>query len=338
MPISYSVNDTALIFNTSDDLNDAKELLSNQGVFGLEKKSKETVDNSETKKMAITKIAIEDKKNGEVEILEIEPELMDSLPIEEDESEMNGREGNEDSEDIEQIDTNQSKSQIKSQLQNMLQEKYPKALTHSNIFKVAQEAGLVQSMEKCDVISIMNDIAVDVGLPRIDFSSYWSPEDVTEDADMSSSGNDSHVGFNESDNYDEGIKEFMSSFDNTAEELFSIDRILEERLRNFVDPEKLINDSFDKVKEAIKKSKKNSIPSRYLFQNIKVDEIDRAGKVISGKITYAVRLKNKANYKEERTIVVPMNIKARQVMEPTEFIINNKNYPLAPYYLNDLFD
>jgi hypothetical protein len=233
----------------------------------------------------------------------------------------------------EQIDPNQSKGEIAQQLMDTFVSKYPKAKTYQNIFNCAKECGLIDGMDKYDAINIMNAVATDVGLPRQGFDEFFPEEEITESADIR--GTSGAPEFNEGD-IEGALQEFKESFDNVAESLYEIDRVLEERYRMLYDGEKLVDESKDIVREALHKVKKEAIVKKYFMSDFKVKQLDRTGRCVEGKLIYKVQMTQGG--KVNRTIEVELPIKHNQVVSPNEFSYKNEKFPLATWYLNDVFE
>jgi len=233
----------------------------------------------------------------------------------------------------EQIDPNQSKREIASQLMDTFISRYPRAKTTENIFNCAKECGLVDAMDRYDVVNIMNAVATDVGLARQGFDEFFPEEEITESADIR--GTSGAPEFNEGD-MEGALQEFKESFDNVAESLYEVDRVLEERYRMLYDGDKLVDESKDIVREALHKVKKEAIVKKYFMSDFKVKTLDRSGRCVEGKLIWKVQMTQAG--KINRTIEVSLPIKANQVIAPMEFSYNGEAYPLKTYFINDIFD
>lgn len=267
---------------------------------------------------------------GEEEVMEVEPQIVEMF-----EEEIPEGENTIVTQECQQIDPDQSKETIKSQLSQQFHTNYPNALTYQNIFNCAEACGLTSTLDKYDLIGIMNAIATEVGLPKCDFSNYFPEDDITEDADIQ--GNAGHVEYSEGD-LQGAVKDFMEGMDNTAEALYEIDRVLEERLKMLTDTSKIVEASKEVIRDTVRNIRKDAMVNKYLLSDLKVTNVDRAGRIHTGKFIYKISLRKKDNLKINRTIDVELPIAQGIVQRPTEFSYKNDKFPLEAYFLNDVLE
>jgi hypothetical protein len=131
----------------------------------------------------------------------------------------------------------------------------------------------------------------------------------------------------------------MNEFDTEPEELFMIDRILDERIKHFVDWQPLINESMDVVKKTFKNLKrKQAYVKMYKLNSFKEDKTDLSGNITEGKIEYQIKLKSKKNRDVEKDIIVNIDIRAKKVVNPREFTYKDTSYPLENYYISNILE
>lgn len=236
------------------------------------------------------------------------------------------------------ICSEQGASQIYSQLLEQFKANFPTALTYKNIFQTASGAGLVESMDRYELISIMNMVAQEVSLPRIDFAGYFQPEDeLIERGDIR--GHENSITYN---NDDVDVNEVMSEYDNESPSLFSIDRILDERLKmmnwNVGD---VVEQSKAMLRDKLKGIKKNAMISKYLLLDVKANKISTNGNMIDGIVKYQVRLQTLAGNRNRRVtkdIEIPIEIRGEKIVHPREFVYKGENMPLSTYFLNEVME
>jgi len=236
------------------------------------------------------------------------------------------------------ICSEQGASQIYSQLLEQFKANFPTSLTYKNIFQTASGAGLVESMDRYELISIMNMVAQEVSLPRIDFAGYFQPEDeLIERGDIR--GHENSITYN---NDDVDVNEVMSEYDNESPSLFSIDRILDERLKmmnwNVGD---VVEQSKAMLRDKLKGIKKNAMISKYLLLDVKANKISTNGNMIDGIVKYQVRLQTLAGNRNRRVtkdIEIPIEIRGEKIVHPREFVYKGENMPLSTYFLNDVME
>lgn len=236
------------------------------------------------------------------------------------------------------IDIKQSPRVIIQQLLGLLYEQRPDSLTYTSIVEVAEQAGLMD-LERYDLISILNEVAVKVGLVRIGWDEYLPEKDIVQEIQDLPSNFESHPTFDEKD-FD--VNEVMNGYDNEADKLFTLDRILDERLKMFTNTEDVIDQSTDVILKAMKPFQKHLTIVSYKLEDVKASRTDRAGKITHGKVIYNVRLRNsqKGNTQGrylEKTITVELPIRNGSVESPSKFHYSKKDWPLQPYFVNDLF-
>lgn len=260
--------------------------------------------------------AISEEPEGELEVIEEVPEPA-----------------------MEAIDPNQSDNTIKSQLLTCLTARYPNALTYQNIFNCAEQTGLTGALDKYDLVGILNYVAVEVGLPKIDFSPYFATEDAMIDEKADIEGIENQISWeNEGENTFENFKD---NLDNKADSLFSIDRILDERLKMMnIDIDPIIKESFNLAKKAVKDVAKRTVISGYELSDLKIDKISYSGKVVTGNLSFRARMRSldPKNHRSERTIEIPIIIQSSKILNPKSFNYNGQSYPLQTYYLSDILD
>lgn len=321
--VDYKIDGNSIILENEEDLADIKTLLQNKGVMGLEKRNKETLQNNKMSELKYANLL-----TGEEESIEVEPEIVavidDEEPVEESSTCS-----------CEKIDANQSKDSIKDQLIEEFNKQYPRAKTYENIFNCASDCGLVDSMDKYDLINIMNSVATESGLQRIDFSEYFGDDEIMESADIK--GTSGAPEFNEGD-VEGAIKEFMNSFENEAESLYDIDRKLDERIKLLMDGSKLVEASKKIVRETLKDIKKDALVHKYSLSDFKVYDTDRAGRIVKGKLLYKVEMRYKRDTKIHRTVGLELPIVRNMIQRPKQFSYNNETMPLSAWFLNDIFE
>lgn len=263
---------------------------------------------------------------GEEELIEVEPELDNSLNFDEEiisEPEL----------EQETIDPNQAKEVISDQLKELFLKNYKNHYTYDNIYKCVTEAGLSE-LDRYDLINYMNDLAVTVKLPRIGWDNYF-PEEELDYKGFADHNN--HITFNEDDT--PNMEEISEQFDNEPVDLYEIDRILEERIKHFTELNPVIDESVDIVRRSLKNLKrKNATVIKYKLNNIIVKKADNSGKVVEGEIKYQIRLQGKENKKNIKEIEISLPIRSKKVELPKQFFYNQKNYPLENYYINDIME
>lgn len=238
------------------------------------------------------------------------------------------------------INPEQSNSQILQQLKVYFLDNFRNDYTYENIVKSAQETGLLNALDTSDLFSLFNKLAIEVGLPRTDWSQFVSDDEGAEEtiiADISK-GKEGGVSYNE-DNVD--INGVMEGYDNAPENLFVIDRILEERFK--LEPnsklEPIVDEAKEIVKNSLKQIKKNCSVLQYTLNDIKIDSMNNSGIVTKGKVLWNVKLQFlKKGQKVHKFIEMTLPIKNGEPMASTEFRYVNANYPLQTYYLNNLID
>lgn len=236
------------------------------------------------------------------------------------------------------IDIKQSPRVIIQQLLGLLYSQKPDNLTYTSIVELAEQAGLMD-LERYDLISVLNEVAVKVGLVRIGWDEYLPEKDIVQEIQDLPSNFESHPTFEE-DDFD--VNEVMNGYDNSADKLFMVDRILDERLKMFTNVENVIDESTDVILKAMKPFQKHLSIVSYKLEDVKASRTDRAGKITHGKVIYNVRLRNsqKGNTQGrylEKTITVELPIRNGSVESPSKFHYSKKDWPLQPYFVNDLF-
>lgn len=265
-------------------------------------------------------------KTGIGEPIAVDPELESTLDFEE------GQEIQEEPVTCTKIDTGQSPEQIKNQLAGEVTKCYPNRLTYDTIYETAVQCGLDQ-MDRYDLIGVLNSVALELGLPRIGWDAYFPS-----DEEVYTNNIQGIIGAPTYNQESTDLDEVSNLFDNEADKLFVLDRILDERIKMFMNYDDIVDQSTDIVVKSLSNIKKIScVPIKYYYQGIKEQETDRAGRLISGKVHYSVRLRNNENLKMERTIDLELPIKMARVEEPKTFKYNKEEYPLQTYYINDLF-
>lgn len=235
------------------------------------------------------------------------------------------------------INPEQSISQITQQLKVYFLDNYKNDYTYENIVKSAQETGLFDTLDLADLMNLLNKLAIEVGLPRTDWSQYITDDSEEEMISDISKGKENSVSYNE-DNVN--IENIMESYDNAPENLFVIDRILEERLKmNGIELEPIVEESKELVKNSLKRVKKNCSVINYKLNDVSVDKVNNSGTVVAGKVIFDVKLQFlKKGRKIHKSIEITLPIKNGELIPIKEFKYINTSYPLQTYYLNDLIE
>lgn len=264
---------------------------------------------------------------GQMEILEMEPEFQEAMVYDESEDTY--------IEEIQKktINPEQSKDVIKDQLLQCIIECNENNLTYEAIFQTASETGLVGSMEKYDLIGMLNDCAIEFGLPRIGWDEYFPEDDLIESLDLS--GNSGQVEYDKNEDFD--LESFTARFDNKPEDLFVIDRVLEERLRHFVNIDSLIDQSIEVLNNKMRKVK-NHLVKKYRLGDIKIGDIDGSGRIVTGSISYNLRIKSSLEKDLEKDIEIRIPVRSMNVLTPNEFYYKNQPYPLETWYITDILE
>jgi len=234
-----------------------------------------------------------------------------------------------------QINTNQSKEVIESQLTEQINMDYPKDLTYESIFQCAINTGLVDNMDRYNIIGILNNVAINFGLPRTSWDDFFPNTDIIEEIDLN--GTDSSISFDEDGEF--SANDIINNYDNEADDLFVIDRILDERLKHFIDTDQLIDESVDVVKSSMNNIKrKQAYVKKYRLNKIRIGDTDGAGRIINGDISYNIRLRSMKQRDIEKVIEVVLPIKARRIEMPKTFKYKQEEFPLENYYISDILE
>lgn len=234
------------------------------------------------------------------------------------------------------INPEQSKSQILQQLKVYFLDNFKNDYTYENIVKSAEETGLLSTLDSYDIMGLMNKLAIEVGLSRPDWSQYMTTEE-DEVVDDIATPESTSIGYNEQDT---DVGEFMSGFDNAPDNLFIIDRIMEERLKmDGVDLEPVVEESKNVVKSSLKNIKKNCSVVNYNLNNVVVDKVNTMGIVVAGKVIFDAKLQFlKKGQKIHKHIELTLPIDNGSVGTVRSFKYVNTDYPLETYFINDLMD
>jgi len=115
--------------------------------------------------------------------------------------------------------------------------------------------------------------------------------------------------------------------------------MLDERIKHYLNVDEIIDQSVDKISNAFKSLKKSGlIVKRYRLGDLKIEDTDNAGRIMSGVVSYNIRIKSIRGAKTEKDIEVKLAILAREVKDPTNFIYKKESYPFQNYYLNDVLE
>lgn len=235
------------------------------------------------------------------------------------------------------IDIKQSPRVIIQQLLGLLYSQRPDSLTYTSIVEVAEQAGLMD-LERYDLISILNEVAVKVGLVRIGWDEYLPEKDIVQEIQDLPSNFESHPTFDEKD-FD--VNEVMNGYDITSEKLFTLDRILDERLKMFTNVDDVLSQSVEVISKVMRPFQKHLSIVSYKLEDVKVKKTSRDGKIVEGKIIYNVRLRNpkKGNTQGrylEKTITIEIPILGQKAINPIKFHYSKKDWPFQPYFINDI--
>lgn len=275
----------------------------------------------------------------EDEIIEVDPEIQNAMNFDDLEA---VAEHDPDKEEILNdlvINPNQSKEMIFDQLVTYFMATFMNNYTYDGIYEALVDTGLSKSLDRYDLYNMANDLAKNVKLNSIDWSPYFEEDSLDEIMEnILSSQDENHVSYN--DDIDQvSLEDISKQFDNKADDLFLIDRILDERLKIFVNIQPIINESYDKITKTFRNLKrKNASILNYKLNDVNVADVDYGGRLKNGSIKYQIKLKSRKTLNNQKDIEVTMQIRSGKVLEPKHFTYNTKQYPLQHYYINKVMD
>ena len=282
------------------------------------------------------------------DILKIDRALASSLPQEDDAPLFEGEDNEHPGFGIESIkktsiiDPGQSIGSVTQQVLGELNRSFPTALTYENIFKTVEGSGLIDKIEDGDLINVMNNVAIQVGLPRISWDTYLHPDNDEVDSIITQLNNSSTPTLTVNEEQPD-INGFVEEhFDNSApEKLDLLDRVLEEKVKHFINLPQILDESVDVLTTAIKSVKKDSIVTKYKLNDVQVYNVSMAGKIVTGKLIFSINLRANVHSKtlpKTRIIELSLPIKQEKVEAPLTFTYNGKKQLLKTYFLNDIFE
>lgn len=242
-----------------------------------------------------------------------------------------------------QIDPNQSPSTIAKQLSAEVQKCWPNSLTYTSIWDTAGSTGLYPTLDNYTLVGILNLVAINFGLQRISWDSYfYQNADTTEEVfkNFLSPGNDSGLANQENQ---KTFSDFVDeNFDNAGpDKIFIVDRLIDEKVKHFMNLPQLLEESADVVHSSIKRVKKDSSVLKLKLNNINVDSNNLGGKIVSGKFIFDITLRSKmrnGKLPQTKVISVVLPIQEQKVQNPKNFTYANISHPLQTYYINSIFD
>lgn len=339
----YNMDDKEAIFIPQMNMKKAKEnypmlikkkyihipTLKYTGGFSITREGRDFIESLKNKK-SMKKITAIDKY-GHEDVYDLEPEMIVSLEDISDDDEMYP----ENAEHWNMININQSKEVIETQLMEQINQDFPRDLTYESIFQTAINTGLVDNMDRYNIIGVLNNVAINLGLPRTSWDEFFPKDDIINEIDLH--GTDGSITFDEDGEF--SPESIINNYDNDADSLFTIDRILDERLKHFINTDELIVESSTVVKSAMTNLKrKQAYVKKYKLGNLHIGDTDRAGRILNGDITYNILLRSVKNRDVEKVIEVTLPIKARRVEMPKTFKFKQDEYPLENYYITDILE
>lgn len=274
----------------------------------------------------------------EDEIIEVDPEIQQALDFNDLEVVADEQSENDINEDL-FINPNQSKEMIFDQLITYFLSEFTNNYTYDGIYEALVDTGLSKTLDRYDLYNMANDLARNVKLSPIDWSPYFEEDSLDELMEnILSNQKENHVSFN--DDIDQvNLEDISKQFDNKADDLFLIDRILDERLKIFINIQPIINESYDMITKTFKNLKrKNASILKYKLNDVNVSDVDYGGRLKNGSIKYQIKLKSRKTLNNQKDIEVTMQIRSGKVLEPKHFTYNTKQYPLQHYYINKVMD
>lgn len=285
---------------------------------------------------------------GEEETPEIDPEIASALPFDVNEDgqveevinppiEIENLFEAQPKSVIPKINPEQSSDNIIAQVLNCVNECYPHDLVPSSIWSVVNDSGLI-SMEKAKLIPILNGVAYKLGLANVDWDEMFPGENNLglEGDKINLGGIEAQPSVNESQTIQEIFN--TNNYDNKAPSLFSIDRIIDERMKLFVDLESLLRESADVISSTMNNVNKAASVMHYKLADVKAASTNRRGQITEGKINYMVKLSSTLDRRLEKQIEVSIPIRGSKVVNPTHFIYAKKEYPLQSWYINTVME
>lgn len=280
----------------------------------------------------------------EDEIIEVDPEIQSATDFDDtaectDETECIDEDSTQNT-DTNMINPEQSNEIIFDQLVKYFMSNFTNNYTYDGIYEALVDTGLSETLDRYDLYNMANDLAKSVKLNSIDWSPYFEEDPLDELVDniRLSNQEEDHVSYNE-DSDQVNLEDISKQFDNKADDLFLIDRILDERLKIFINIQPIINESYDKVTNALKNlRRKNASVLKYKLNDVSVADVDYGGRLKNGDIKYQIKLKSRKTLNNQKDIDVVLQVRSGKVLEPKYFTYNTRQYPLQNYYINKIMD